>query len=329
MSLFDDFCSEGEVAVERWIRDRQPEDDFTEYKSGAIFEKARLTRQGRQQLGAEIAGMANSGGGSLFIGISTKQQDSLDLATHAVPIDEVERALSHLKGQINNLVQPPVPDVEFRLARCSSDPTKGYIAILVKRSEARPHMCTAPDSHTYFKRSGTSSMPMSPFEVEDQFNRVRRAELSSFVRLEQRGSIGGVNRYHVQLMLENTSDLSALNAYCSVETKGLNYLDEYEERLGFRRVIRLPKGGNFYAEPHIVIPPGFAVCAGIFGFAMTRVDDRIEIRNHGEYKTSIIGPIQLESGFGCRDVRQKRLVWKLTEEQAEDLYDSGRLEVRV
>lgn len=320
MSLFDEFCLEGEAAVARWLRDRQPEDDFSEFKSGALFDNGSLTRSGRQQVGSEVAGMANAGGGTLFIGIGTENVDSLDVASTVALIEEVDRALSHLKGQIDNLVQPPVPDLQFEVVRTAVDPTKGFIAIRVLRSDRRPHMCRAPQLHTYFKRSGTSTMPMSAFEVEDQLNRTRRADLEADIEVFHRSSIAEWRRYRLVVKLRNVSDLSAFNAYVGIRRKEQLALDSHHDAVyGFSRYGLHPKQLMLFAEPQIVIPPGDEVTVCDFTFGLASIGGEIVFReDHGSASKPI--QLNLEFAYGCKDMRQRIFVWSLSSQQALELY---------
>ena len=320
MDCFDEFEKAGETTILRWVAEGRPEDDFTEFKSGAVLEKGSISKEAKRQLGEEIAGMANGGGGTLIWGVVTKQLNSADIATAAGPIDVIDRVLTAVRGQINNIVQPPVPGIEFAIAKTSSDTTKGYLAVRVPRSERRPHMSTAPGVHSYFMRSGTSTRPMSPYEVEDQMLRQKRAELTATLDMRAKGSVGSATRIFVGVHLNNISEVSALNPYVSAVVRGLRLSGDTSH--SFVMTSRVPTGMSFYGEPHMVIPPSGIVQPCKFQFYLAKAGDgSIDLRHPDEVTTKFAGAASIELWYGCRDTQQKHLRWLLNEDQAEDLFE--------
>lgn len=326
MGAFDEFCAAGEGAVNRWISDALPEDESIEFKSGLALEKGSLSRTAKQHIGEELSATANSGGGALFLGIRTKRINGLDVPVATDPIGSVDLFASQLRFQLDTLVGPPIVGIRLEVASAASDVSSGYIAISIPRSERRPHMCRAPDRHTYFKRLGTSSVPMSPFEVEDQMLRAKNAEITARIQFERAGSIGLVRVFAAMVILQNDSDVSALNCWAGVSMEAMEFQSDRQHLFGFKVGPRVPVGRNFYAESHILIPPGgHAVVCSYQLYLSEKPDGGVDVRQPGDIGLVAARAPKMEVYYGCLNTRQKMVGRKLQSEDLEDLHDSGKL----
>lgn len=327
MHLLEQFRANGEAALERWIADGVAEDDNTEFKSGAIFDQSgNLTRNGRQSIGAEVSGMANSGGGTIFLGLQSQRVGSLDVASALVPVPVVERALGNLKALLENLVQPHVEGMEFDLAYGSCDERQGYIALTVPRSDKRPHMCRAPELHSYFKRSGSSALVMSAYEVEDQLLRVRKAQLRGRMEFQSSGSIGLTRTSVGFLILENVSEVSAQNCWAAVECEGMEFGGDEQRAFGFTVGPRVPKGRTFYAQGHILIPPSGTAAVCTYRLYLGKdVDGNIEPRQPSFPREPAVRRPEILIEYGCLNTKSQSFGRKFSDDELDDLYDSGKL----
>lgn len=325
-SPFDEFCTAGEAAIDRWIKDALPEDEAIEFKSGVGLDKGSLARATKRHIGEELSALANSGGGVLFLGVGTAKLNGFDVPHSKAPIDEVDRFASQLKFQLDTLVAPPIPDLRFEVVHTKSDPSKGFVAIEVPRSARRPHMCRAPDLHTYFKRLGTSSVPMSPYEVEDQMLRSKNAEVSAHIRFEDSGSINSARSFAAIIILQNESDISAVSSWAGVDMEAMEFNSDAQKNFGFKVGPRVPKGRTFYAEPYLLIPPGGQAVVCAYDIYLARDQDgNVRVRQPGALRDFAKRVPKLLVQFGCLNTRQKEIGREMTEEDLEDLFDSGKL----
>lgn len=326
MSLFEEFCAEGEKAIDRWIELALPEDEAIEFKTGLGLDNDGLSKVAKKQIAEELSGMANSAGGTLILGVKTKRENGLDVPISAEPIEEVDRFEKLLRYQLDSLVGPPIPGLRIHVAHTTSNPSQGFVAVEVPRSDRRPHMCRAPDRHTYFKRLGTSSVPMSPYEVEDQILRMKNAELSATLSVRNSGSLAGVQVFQAQIMLENLSDVSASNAWVEVEAASSCRLDNDQKNPLFQVGPRVPRGYSFYALPHLLIPPkGLAMVCQYEVYLAQNGDGHVEVRQPSSPRDMAHSRPAFHLHFGCLNTRAKNISCELSDENLDDLFDSGRL----
>jgi hypothetical protein len=328
MSLFDEFSTDGEAAISRWIAEAVAEDEVTEFKSGIGLDKGALSKTAKRQIAEELSAMANSAGGTLFLGVRTQKQDLLDVPFTREPIEDVDRFGRVLRAQLETLIGPPIPEVAICVRYAVDDKTKGYVAIKVPRSDRRPHMSRAPDLHTYFKRSATSTMPMSPYEIEDQFLRIRNAHVRGRMELQAAGSIGAARIFVGFLILENVSEVSAQNCWAAVQCEGMEFASERQANFGFTVGPRVPKGRTFYAQSHILIPPSgtTAVCAYKLYLAKD-ADGNVEVRQPDSPRERAARRPETVIEYGCLNTKPQTFGRKLNDEELEDLFDSGKLVV--
>lgn len=149
-----------------------------DFKLKSNTTNGELNRDDRKVLGPALSAFANSAGGLLVWGIEAKRNsDGVDAADREVPIPNLARFQSDVTRAVGELLMPrhdgihvlPIPD--------SADNTAGFLAILVERSERRPHRSEAPDDKRYYKRAGDISYVMEHYDIEDAFNRVAPTEL--------------------------------------------------------------------------------------------------------------------------------------------------------
>lgn len=166
-----------------------PEGLHLEYKLKQDSSSAELGKDDRRNAAEAIAAFANSDGGTLVYGIRSGKRDGADVAVAAVPIARVEAFAAQLRLVAELNVTPQVAGVEVIAILVAGGSGEGYAAVRVPRSDARPHMSTAPGVHRYYRRSFTGSALMTPSEVRDQILAIREAALEPIVVAGGGGSL--------------------------------------------------------------------------------------------------------------------------------------------
>ena len=164
--------------IEKYVSSKQQEDLHLEFKELANGQS--IGKDDRKNLAKAISGFANSDGGIVIWGISTKKdEDRVDAADEQKPIPNPNAILSeflHLTGQAAN----PIVDKLLHKVVPLPDDT-GFMATYVPTSDGGPHMAKLGEDR-YYKRSGDSFMKMEHYEIADMFGRRLRPNLKLNVR---------------------------------------------------------------------------------------------------------------------------------------------------
>jgi hypothetical protein len=216
--LFDEIAQEGEPAIEKLVETRAQENVELEFKTKANPTNGELTKDDRKNLGIALSALSNSMGGLLIWGIeASKNVDGIDSATAAKPIPQIEKFKNEVERAISQAIMPRHEGVRVLMVPRTTDPTSGYLAIHVERSERRPHRCEFGEKQ-YFKRIGDSSVAMEHYDIEDAFKRFSSPTLEVTYDL----SVGPTRRdfraVNVNLHLSNASNISARYPYLSVQS---------------------------------------------------------------------------------------------------------------
>lgn len=170
-----------EADIEGLCAGGTPEGLHLEYKVKQDPSSAELGKDDRRNAAEAIAAFANSDGGTLVYGVRSGRRDGADVAVALAPIARVEAFAAQLRLVAELNVTPQVAGVEVLAIPVAGGTGEGYAAVRVPRSDARPHMSTAPGVHRYYRRSFTGSAIMTPSEVRDQILAIREAVLEPIV----------------------------------------------------------------------------------------------------------------------------------------------------
>lgn len=180
LTPFEEVLTEGEIAINRWIKERRQETVDLEFKTKIDKSNGQLTKKDKETLAQELSAFSNSAGGVIIFGVSARKDDEgVDCAGEAHPIAEIERFQSEVIRSVGELLMPRYEGIRVELIRAPNLPGSGYLAIQVDRSERRPHRSEAGGDKRYYKRAGSSSYIMEHYDIEDQFKRQERAKLNS------------------------------------------------------------------------------------------------------------------------------------------------------
>ncbi len=134
--------------------------DFKEALYGARDED-------KHHLAEDVAALANTHGGVIFLGVRADKQTSIAVELTPVPLSDSERLrMQHI---IATHVAPP-PAFEIKLI--VAEPGTGFFAIVVPPSPSAPHAVRAANmSLRYYRRDGSGNRPLAETEVAEIYRR--------------------------------------------------------------------------------------------------------------------------------------------------------------
>ena len=131
------------------------------------------------EIAKDVAAMANDGG-VLIYGIG---EDEHQCPTKLNPIAIVGQA-----ERVTQIVQISIaepPRIKVLSIRTSTDPSKGYLVVVVPASERAPHMVIVKGENRYYGRTATGNTPLGEGEVARLYERRRRFEIDRDELLEK------------------------------------------------------------------------------------------------------------------------------------------------
>lgn len=306
-ALFERLKADGEIAIESLITDRQQEGLQLDFKRAEKPTSGDFADGDKRQLGRALSGFSNSMGGLLIFGVEARKgPDDVDCAISVDPIHKIAKFESRAKSLIAHLVSPVNEEIEVVRIDSTKSQGAGYLAILINRSERRPHRSEAKDDKQYFKRVGDSFMPMEHYDIEDMFNRMTTPKLELVHEIRKGVSVGDkANGEHAILYtigLRNTSLVTAKFPYLCIDSiKGTSI---YEFGLDGNRTFGLKfrrdaKHLLFEGGADVVIHPDQRrLVLPLVLTAKTRLGTIFNINNHWPYPG-----FSFEYQFGCENVR--------------------------
>jgi hypothetical protein len=137
--IYDRIRSEGTLALENFVADRQAEELFLDFKRASNDgADAKLTNSDRKNLSKAISGFGNSEGGVVVWGVDCSlDTDGADVAKALVPIENPRRFASLLQGAISGCTIPPHSKVENHVIDDNNG--RGYVITLIPKSDAVPN----------------------------------------------------------------------------------------------------------------------------------------------------------------------------------------------
>ncbi len=157
--LFQRLQKEGETAINAFIRSRQSEELFLDFKrSSDNGAGTSLSQEDRNNLAKAISGFGNAEGGVVVWGVDCSRDPSgADVARAKQSIQNPTRFVSLLQSVVSGCTIPAHPQVEHAVLHTNPDGT-GYIATLIPQSDFAPHQTVY--SHQYYMRAGSSFVPV-------------------------------------------------------------------------------------------------------------------------------------------------------------------------
>lgn len=195
--LFDRLKSEGIQLINDLIESEYQETLTLDFKANVyepgdpLFgnESKKLTKSGRKVIAKAASAFANSMGAVLILGVDCRDIDGVDCARKITPIDYLPKALSTINNELHSITVPPISGIEA-ISIPIPDGNSGLIAVSIPRSARRPHRSSAVGARSYFKRSGTSTVEMEHYEIEEAFLSNSSPDLSLRISVRSAGSGG-------------------------------------------------------------------------------------------------------------------------------------------
>ncbi|GAB4226037.1 MAG: hypothetical protein Tsb0032_32270 [Kiloniellaceae bacterium] len=232
--IFEDLKARGEAALHELIASSHQEGFGLEFKRKENSETWKLSKQDKRNLGAALSAFSNADGGLVIFGIETKKEDGADVAAKAVPISEISRFKGSVDALIGEYLRPENSNIETFSISSADKQGAGFLAILIGKSEARPHMSMAPDHQKYFRRGVDATRVMDHSEIRDMLLAPREAELGVSWSVDgysstERG-VYDVLTVSVQLYLENVGTVAAIAPFmrCFSQASWLKFEGAHE-----------------------------------------------------------------------------------------------------
>lgn len=162
--IFEKLVYFGEDALDEFIRDRQTEELFLDFKQAVSTGKNgwSLNPDDRRNLAKCISGFGNSEGGVIIWGVECSRDIEVgDVAKAKVKVKNIHRFLSWVENAISGCTIPSHNQVRNHIIACDEN-GDGYLATYIPKSDSAPLMTTI-GSHIYI-RSGSNNVP-APYSV--------------------------------------------------------------------------------------------------------------------------------------------------------------------
>ena len=207
-------------SLKKFIQDNQTEALYVEYKSETLDNISGM----RENLGKALSGFANSAGGILIFGIKEVGQNK-NKHYLSDPILDINKFHQKIQENLSRLVASNVPNVETK--KIEDDIEKGYIIVLIPRSENSPHQRI--EDKKYYRRSGESFVPMEHFELENMFGRTTKPVLEVDFNIVDNGSAPTIEQdYKIIVGIRNNGRMAATFPYIGLKINTNYKINFYE-----------------------------------------------------------------------------------------------------
>ena len=162
--IFEKLIYFGEDALDEFIRERQTEELFLDFKQALSTGKhgLALSSDDRRNLAKCISGFGNSEGGVVIWGVECSRDiDVGDVAKAKVKVKNVHRFMSWVESAISGCTIPSHNKVRNHIICCDKN-GDGYMATYIPKSDLAPLMTTL-GNHIYI-RSGSNNV-RAPYSV--------------------------------------------------------------------------------------------------------------------------------------------------------------------
>ena len=162
--IFQKLVYFGEDALDEFIRERQTEELFMDFKQANSTGKHgwSLSPDDRRNLAKCISGFGNSEGGVIVWGVDcSRDMDVGDVAKAKIKVQNVHRFMSWVESAISGCTIPSHNKVRNHIISVDEN-GDGYLATYIPRSEIAPLMTTI--GNNIYIRSGSNNVP-APYAV--------------------------------------------------------------------------------------------------------------------------------------------------------------------
>lgn len=164
---FIDLKEYSQADIQSLIDNSVEESIHLDFKESRALEK---NDKKKEDISKDVSAFANSDGGIIVYGISESNHCAGSLSC----IDGEVFTKEWLEQVINSKISKRIEGIQIFPVRFDGDLRKSVYVVKIPRSIRAPHMCS---DHKYYRRYGTTSVPMEEYEVRDLFYRINKAEL--------------------------------------------------------------------------------------------------------------------------------------------------------
>ncbi|MBK9386569.1 MAG: ATP-binding protein [Planctomycetes bacterium] len=154
--------------------------------------ESRFAKEDLKTLSKTLSAFLNSDGGILILGVNCRR-DGAQEVKELQAISDLRTAYDRLQSLLSEAISPIHDGIQTK--QIPTEHGSGLIAIFAPASDIAPHMARGGGEGRYYKRSGSSSVPMEHFDLEDMFGRRPRPKLALEIEVVRGGhSSGGGGR---------------------------------------------------------------------------------------------------------------------------------------
>lgn len=182
------------------LLNRAQEGLYLEFKRGAAL---RLIGDARRELVKDCSGFANAAGGLLVYGIVEERVDEVDVAAalDPVPLDGANAA--RISEILRSNTSPPIHAYEITELPL---PAGGRVVAIEIAAANTAHQNIA--DLRYYQRSGSTTQPMTDFQIRDVMNRRSKPEVRVEPRMRPLVRRADFHRYLLEVKLTNVGMVS-------------------------------------------------------------------------------------------------------------------------
>lgn len=163
-------------------------DQYEDFDLEFKLESYDTSEAKKAELAKDVAAFANASGGVLVIGMAEVNGK----ASKAIPVSIGDDQVRHLRSVIAQRIRPSLPNFPILQIASKEDSKKGFLLLLVPRSDGAPHACVIPNKPelTYSVRHGSQTVFLSESELANRYrNRFEWAQKSES-RLHELSEVG-------------------------------------------------------------------------------------------------------------------------------------------
>lgn len=211
-----------------------------------------------------ISGMANSNGGTIFVGVKSLRKSPKNLE----PLSNSD-TVSWLRMVCKTMIFPEIPDCLVEQIPVDAN-GKFIIGIQIPNSQMAPHMCV---DKRFYRRSDTKTSLMEEYEIRDLYTKGKRPEIELYtvtntngIPILSGGKFQKIN-FYPRFLVKNTGGCVErfykveLSVPSAINNPTFNNIQDYFSRFEDGASIYSFTGKNvlFQGEIASVVEPNFVV----------------------------------------------------------------------
>lgn len=305
--LYSEIISEGETSIENMVLNKQQESVDLDFKSKAVTTNGKVDDNDKKVIGKVLSAFSNSMGGLIIWGVDAREDPAtkIDQADSVKPISNIGQFKSDVNRLISQAIAPKHDGIYIEAIPSLKSIGSGYLAMYVERSERRPHRCEFGNKY-YYKRSGTSSVPMEHFDIEDAFKRFTVPWIDIGYSVSRgstfSGGAGGIAfTMYIDISVKNPSPVSAKFPYVQLRSIGSASIDSLSSLPGVSQH-STSNGSYFLGGADLVLHPSMEL---ILVRLRLQVLANHLIGNTYKINKSEVGNLEITYSCGAEHSRQK------------------------